>query len=316
MKILSQTDEEGGESVRESLTAYCARAGDSALLDQWDQARNGPLDPDRIPYGSTERVWWTCEAGHHWQAMVKSRTRGSGCPVCAHRVLSPGDNDLGTTHPALAAEWDWEKNAPLTPRDVMAGTRRKAWWRCTEGHRWQAAVGSRAEGKGCPVCGGKEIIPGVNDLASQYPEVARQWHSTKNGTLHPETTFAYSNRRVWWRCDAGHEYRAPVSHRTMRQSGCPYCAGRKVLPGFNDLAFREPEIAVQWDPELNAPLTPEMVTAGARRKVWWRCGEGHVWKAMIYSRTGAKRCGCPVCAGVARPAVRRKYPAAGNRPAV
>ncbi|MFQ9918651.1 MAG: zinc-ribbon domain-containing protein [Flavonifractor plautii] len=40
-----------------------------------------------------------------------------------------------------------------------------------------------------------------------------------------------------------------------------------------------------------------MVTAGSRRKVWWQCPEGHVWKAVVYSRAGKRKCGCPVCAG-------------------
>ena len=85
--------------------------------------------------------------------------------------------------------------------------------------------------------------------------------------------------------------------RTLSASGCPYCAGRKVLPGFNDLASLEPETARQWHPELNGALTPRMVTAGSHRKVWWECNQGHVWKAAIYSRTGPQKCGCPACSG-------------------
>ena len=76
--------------------------------------------------------------------------------------------------------------------------------------------------------------------------------------------------------------------------------GAMVLPGFNDLGTVEPEVARQWHPALNGTLTPELVTAGARRKVWWECDQGHVWKAAIYSRTGAQKCGCPVCAGRVR----------------
>lgn len=83
----------------------------------------------------------------------------------------------------------------------------------------------------------------------------------------------------------------------MSGSGCPYCAGRKVLPGFNDLATLEPKVAAQWHPTLNGTLTPQMVTTGTHRKVWWECDLGHVWRAAIYSRTGLKKCGCPICAG-------------------
>ena len=84
---------------------------------------------------------------------------------------------------------------------------------------------------------------------------------------------------------------------TCRGSGCPYCAGRLVLAGFNDLASLEPKVARQWHPTLNGGLTPEQVTAGSRRSVWWQCPEGHVWKARVHSRTGKQRYGCPVCAG-------------------
>ena len=70
-----------------------------------------------------------------------------------------------------------------------------------------------------------------------------------------------------------------------------------MLTGFNDLATREPLLAKQWHPKLNGSLTPEMVTPGSHRKVWWQCPDGHVWRAVIYSRSGPKRSGCPVCAG-------------------
>ena len=149
----------------------------------------------------------------------------------------------------------------------------------------------------CPVCAGKSIVPGENDLQTLFPEIAAQWYAEKNGMLTPEQVSPYSNRKVWWRCDLGHPYQAMIGARTMHGSGCPYCANRKVLPGFNDLATVEPKIAAQWHPTLNGALTPEMVTAGSHRKVWWQCPNGHIWKAVIYSRAGPQKCGCPICAG-------------------
>ena len=286
--------------MSESLFEYCTRNGMESLLKQWSHIRNGPLTPEQVIYGSSKKVWWVCEKGHEWEAMIKSRVVGCGCPVCANRRLVPGLNDLATIHPELSKQWHPEKNGALTPRDVLPGSRRKVWWRCGEGHEWQATVGSRAEGKGCPVCEGKLVIPGENDLESRYPAIAKQWHPTRNGTLLPSEVTPYSNRRVWWRCGEGHAYRAPISHRTARADGCPYCAGRKVLAGFNDLATRYPEVAAQWHPELHTPLTPREITPGSRRKIWWQCEEGHIWKAAVYSRTGTQRCSCPVCAGRVR----------------
>ncbi|UQT48905.1 zinc-ribbon domain-containing protein [Flavonifractor plautii] len=40
---------------------------------------------------------------------------------------------------------------------------------------------------------------------------------------------------------------------------------------------------------------PGDLTAGTRRKVWWRCDKGHEWQASVLSRTSLGN-GCPVCA--------------------
>jgi len=279
------------------------------LASQWHPTKNRNRTPADVTVGSHYKAWWICEKGHEWQAVVKSRViGGTGCPVCTNRVLIPGENDLATTHPELARQWHPDRNGGLTPRDIVAGARRKVWWRCDRDHEWQATVLSRAYGgAGCPVCAGKAVIPGENDLASQFPAIASQWHPTKNGSLSPEGVTPYSNRKVWWRCSLGHEYTAAVSARTMNGSDCPYCAGHKVLAGFNDLATLEPKVAAQWHPTLNGTLTAEMVTVGSHRKVWWLCPEGHIWKAVIYSRAGPQKCGCPVCAGRVSMAKRRYY---------
>lgn len=279
------------------------------LAAQWHPVKNRDRTPADVTVGSHYKAWWICAKGHEWQAIVKSRAMsGTGCPVCTNRRLAPGENDLAVTHPDLARQWHPDRNGGLTPHDVVAGTRRKVWWRCGRGHEWQATVLSRAcGGVGCPVCAGKVVVPGENDLATHFPDLAAQWHPTKNGGLSPKWVTPYSNKKVWWLCPLGHEYIAAIGARTMNGSSCPYCSGRKVLAGFNDFATLEPEAAKQWHPTLNGTLTPEMVTAGSHRKVWWECPAGHIWKAVIYSRAGPQRCGCPVCAGRIQPDRMERY---------
>ncbi len=267
-----------------------------ALAAQWHPTKNAPLTARQVPVGSHHKAWWQCEHGHVWQAPVKTRVGGTGCPYCANRLVHSGENDLATTHPALLQEWDDEKNT-LSPLEITAGTTRKIWWRCEKGHQWQATVASRVKGTGCPVCAGKVIVPGENDLNTHFPHIAAQWHPTKNGSLTPENCSPSSNRKVWWRCPLGHTYQAAVGARTVNGSDCPYCAGKKVLVGFNDLASVAPTVAASWHPTLNGTLTPQDVTTGSRRKVWWLCPEGHVWKAVVYSRARKQKTGCPVCAG-------------------
>lgn len=267
------------------------------LASQWYFEKNAPLTPSQVTRGSHRLVWWRCAEGHEWRAVVKSRADGSGCPICAGRKLLVGENDLASICPDLADEWHPEKNGTLMPDMVLATTMRRVWWRCEYGHEWQAKVKDRMDGTGCPVCSGQKVVAGINDLESSYPMIAAQWHSTRNGKLNPRTFAVSSNKRVWWQCELGHEWQASVFSRTQEQTGCPYCANRKVLAGFNDLATLDPATAKQWHPTLNGSLTPEQVTLGSKKKVWWLCPEGHVWKTVIYARTGSRRTGCPVCAG-------------------
>ena len=278
---------------------------DPLLLRQWHHSKNGSLTPDLATPGSHKKVWWQCEKGHEWQAEVKSRTLlGAGCPVCAGKAVVPSVNDLATLRPDLAAQWHPKRNLPLTPERIAPGSHKRVWWVCGKGHVWRAAAAARANGERCPVCAGKVVIPGENDLAALYPEIAAQWDGEKNGRLTAKEVSPYSNRKAWWRCREGHSWQAAIAARTKRKTGCPYCTGRKVLAGYNDLATAEPFVAMQWHPALNGDLTPEQVTAGSRRYVWWRCSLGHVWRARVHSRTGNQRCGCPVCAGRTKTASR------------
>lgn len=164
------------------------------------------------------------------------------------------------------------------------------------GHSYQSAVKTRVQGTGCPYCAGKRVAVGETDLASQVPELVEQWDAEKNGDLSPQAVSPNSNRAVWWLCPLGHSYRAVVAHRTREGSGCPYCAGKKVLPGFNDLETLHPQVAREWHPTRNGALTPQQITPGSNRRVWWQCDRGHEWQAVVFSRTDWRRCGCPICA--------------------
>ena len=282
--------------MRQTLDGFCRENGKEHLLAEWDAERNLPLTPLTVSYGSKQALWWRCKNGHSWQTAVYSRTGGAGCPYCSGKKVGCG-NDLVSRCPSLAKEWDSVKNAPLAPSEISAGSHRLVWWRCDCGHSWRARISSRARGSGCPVCAGKKVLGGFNDLASRYPALAAEWDAEKNGALTPRDVTSSSNRKVWWRCSLGHSYAAVIAARTVRGCGCPVCSGRRVLAGFNDLATVKPELAAQWHRELNGALTPEMVTAGSHRSVWWQCASGHVWRAAVYSRAGPQSCGCPVCAG-------------------
>ncbi|QUA52196.1 zinc-ribbon domain-containing protein [Aristaeella lactis] len=131
-------------------------------------------------------------------------------------------------------------------------------------------------------------------LAFCYPEIARQWLYEKNGDVTPEKVNSTTDKWFWWKCDKGHEWRNPVVRRTSAHSGCPYCSGKKLLKGYNDLETRYPEVAKWWDNEKNVPLRACDIMPGSVKYYWWICEKGHSYQCKPNVKTG-KGTGCPIC---------------------
>lgn len=277
------------------------------LAKEWHPSKNGTTTPFDVTSGSHYNAWWKCplENDHEWQSIIRVRVAGTGCQVCNKRVATPS-NCLKTTHPHIAAEWDHmaNKNLGITPTTVTEICRTTVNWICQKNplHKWSADVRSRAStNTKCPYCTNRKVST-ENSLAFTHPEIAGQWHPTKNGDLTPEQVTRGSEIKVWWKCPAGkdHEWEAYVYSRTSGRT-CPYCLNRKTAPS-NCLATTHPIIAEEWDYKKNFPLTPYDVTGGSINKVHWKCNKApdHEWKAQINSRVIRSINGqgkCPCCQG-------------------
>ena len=238
-------------------------------------------DPSNFTYGSNVLKEWRCELGHHYQSKIANRTLlGRGCPYCAHKKILTGFNDMATTHPTLARQV-----VGVDPTTVFASTAKSYTWRCDNKHEWIATAVNRAHGKGCPYCRGLVPVKGVNDLATTHPRLAAECLD-----LDPTSVVPGSEKRSRWQCQKGHIWEATVFRRALQGGGCPYCAGKKVRPGFNDLAFKRPDIAVQangWDPTTVTPFSDKMRE--------WICELGHTWTSSVKNRSLGN--GCPTCSG-------------------
>ena len=239
------------------------------IAKEWHPHKNGNKKPSQFVEYSNESIWWFCRAGHTYRAQISSRVgQKTGCPFCSNKKVLQGFNDLSTSNPLLAEEWNYEKNSGLLPSQVLAGTHKKVWWKCKSGHEWEATVSSRSNGgHGCPYCANQKVLPGYNDLATTYPDIAKDWDYASNKNITPDLVIAGSNRSYFWICSEGHSYKAPISQR-LRGRGCPYCTGRKVLIGYNDLPTTEPKLSKEWHPTRNLPLLPTDVTRGSDKLVW------------------------------------------------
>ena len=324
------------------------------LAKEWNYEKNGDLKPKDVSCGSNKKVWWKLPydvpddypvehlRGKHfdfeWEASIGDRTRGVNCPfLCQNPKTWKGFNDLATTNPSLAGEWDYKLNIGLTPSDVTANSGKNVWWHLQYDipndymvenlrgkrvdFRWQAAVSDRNNGNGCPFLAGKAVWPGFNDLQTTNPELAKQWHPTKNGELTAVQVTASSNKKVWWLYPYDDpktgkhfdfEWEAIVSSRN-KGTGCPFLTGKAVWSGFNDLQTVNPELAKQWHPTKNGCLKPTQVTANAGKKVWWLLSYdvpmdysieylrgkhfNFEWKSVISSRNSG--IGCPYLNGQA-----------------
>jgi len=240
-------------------------------------------DPESVVFGTAKKCKWVCQFGHRWTTTVVSRTRdGRGCPNCAGQQVIVGVNDLKTTHPEVAkTAYGWDTSA------VMAGnSTKRLQWLCDLGHVYIKSVSNRAlRGDGCPICSGRQVLAGFNDLATTHPVLASEANGWDPATIRPG-----SNRKFEWMCLEGHIWVASINSRTgPNKSGCPFCSNQRVLSGYNDMLTTYPNLAREafgWDPTT--------VIAGTPKKLEWKCESGHKWVVSGDSRMRGS--GCPSCA--------------------
>ena len=205
--------------------------------------------------------------------------------------LMRGKISLAEKHPELIAEWD-ESNGELTPWKVSFASEKRVIWKGKCGHRWEAPVCYRSRGKGCPVCHGLLVQPGVNDFESLYPEIAKEW-SDKNLPCKPSEFTAGSAYNAWWKCRVcGHEWQTIIFKRS-KGSGCIFCKNHIARKGVNDLATLYPDIAAEWNYGSNINFKPDKISISSIQIFYWKCRKGHVWRATIMERIKDDR--CPFC---------------------
>lgn len=270
---------------------------------QLDPDLNNGVTADQIVAGSGKKYWWRCDQApdHVWEASANTRTgRGRGCPYCSGNKVSV-TNNLAARYPHVAAQLDPMLNPGVTADQIMPGSTKRYWWRCTvhNAHVWQAAVGGRTtQGGGCPFCHKRKASP-TNNLAVLYPAIAAQLDLALNDGVAADQIVAGSNRKYWWRCDKdpAHVWQTTVTSRTRQHNGCPYCSGNRATAA-NNLAALYPLVAAQLDGERNNGVTADQIMPGSIKQYWWRCPNDpeHRWLAGVQTRTRAGT-GCPFCAG-------------------
>ena len=278
--------------------------GNSPLIDEWDWIKNEGIDPNFVALFSNKKYWWKCkEHNHSWKASPSHRARGRNCPYCSGQKVLEGFNDLQSQFQDIAKEWDQSKNNKK-PNEVTSKSNKSYWWICSKcGHKWKTRIYVRtAMGCGCPKCSGKEAgkknrarkVQTIGSLRQTNPELAAEFHPTRNGELTPDNITAGSNQPIWWLCSKCNYAWKQAPGIRKQGAGCPHCAGRVPFTGVDDLLTINPDLCKEWDYSKNKIL-PSEVLPGSGEKVWWNCSKcGNNWQTEVRVRA-ILGCGCPKC---------------------
>lgn len=278
------------------------------LAKEWHVILNGELTPyDVYPYSQIV-VWWRTPDGREFESAIRYRTSNYVKLEKNKKTTQTAEpenklnkeeslkvNNLAVKHPEIAAEWDYEKNAGVTPYDIFEKSGKSYWFKCVNGHSWKARIINRTSKKSrCPYC-----VLEKKKLIYTRPDIAEEFDPIKNKKINLFDLTASSPDSVYWICkNCGKKYKETVIRRT-HDHGCPKCQPkkRKPIPYENSLEYNYPDIAKEWDYELNKDLTPKDVRPMSGISVFWKCiidKEHPSWKSRIHNRTYNGN-GCPAC---------------------
>ena len=267
------------------------------IADEWVYEKNGNMQPEQYSCGSRQKAFWKCSKGHVWDATIKDRTRGCGCPYCYGKRVLKGYNDFASKSADKLYMWDYEKNTAFKPDEIYYRSGKKAWWVCKEGHEWETTLYAISIGGGCPYCSSERLLKGFNDLETLYPEICELWDYELND-LKPSDVFPKSRIRIHWKCSKGHRWDVAVHNVVNGGGSCPVCSQKRMAKGINDFAtVASRELLEEWDYDRNIIAPDEISAHNSKTKVWWKCKKcGGEWDLSVAKRID-RGDGCPYCSG-------------------
>ena len=263
------------------------------LLEEWDYEKNNKLGiyPTEVHKGSSKKVWWKCkECGNEWCSLIDSKSRGFSCPECGKKKqgqtltkkIIEKKGSVLSNYPELVNEWDYEKNYPLKPSDVPPGSNKKVWWKCKNGHEWEAQINQRCNlGTKCAKCLG---------MSQKSDEDFKIEMKKKNPNIQILSTYENARTRLKCKCMiCGNKWEVVANHLQQGQ-GCPKCATIKNAKAqtMSHEEFVERMFAINE----NIEIIGEYKTSHKRVRV--KCKKcSHIWNPKAWDILQGN--GCPNC---------------------
>ena len=276
------------------------------VAKKWYYLKNGDVKPWEVAGGSKKHAWWLCdkycEIGgclHAYPASIDNTSTGYGCPFCFGTSTFCVHDSLEYLYPAVAKLFHPTKNSPLTASTILSTSHKNLWWLCPDVfdcgclHEFQSIVKTLVRYisvngyKGCPFCSNhKHCIH--SSFGGQYPELAKEWHTEKNGNLTPFMVAPKGHDNVWWKCfniqkcNCSHDYQTRVQDRTQQNSGCQLCSG-SIVCIHTSLASTHPEVCKSWIVSKNS-IKPTDVLYGSGKIIWWICENNHEFQMTVRNK--------------------------------
>ena len=283
-----------GKKVLKGFNDFESKCSEKMYM--WDYEKNTDLDPSEIYYHSGVTVWWRCKEGHSWPAKIKTIADKGKCPFCNKTRVIKGKNDLESLYPEVCEKWDYELNQN-EPSDYFPNSGKFAYWCCKKGHKWKSRICTMVRNNTqCAVCSKRRLLTGVNDFATlASKELLEEWDYERNDITPDKITAHNKDKECFWKCKrCGEKWGQTVEKRFGRGFGCPFCSGKKVRKGKNDLASLCPDL-VEWWSDDNSKRVDEVPKYSSYYALW-KCPicEGTFNRCV---RDHVKFKTCPFCTG-------------------
>ena len=225
-------------------------------IEELHPTLNGEINPEKILAYTDEKFWFVCpDEGCIFLRPLAGKTRHNyRCPKCTNFGMYAQIDNLAKRFPRIAGELHPNRNGDVDPNDVIPYSEETLWWEHKDcGCEYPMRVCDKVRfGPGCVKCGTHMVVLGVNDLASQYPEIAKELQPDKKYPMTAEELAVRAYIKVCWKCKVcGRKYRATVRTRTKGDDCCPRCNQRRaesLKRMANDRPLRE--AVERWHREM------------------------------------------------------------------